>query len=256
MAERHPAFTVVIPARYASSRFPGKPLAALAGKPLIQHVYERVQGCAGITRVAVATDDERIAQAVRRFGGEAVLTTEPYRTGTDRVAAVARHLPGELFVNLQGDEIVLVPALLTELVGAFVAGAVGMGTLKRALTSDEEIRDPAVVKVVTDRAGLALYFSRAAIPHLRDHEPGESPGGRHFVHLGIYIFTRETLTRFAGLPTGALEDTEKLEQLRALEHGIPIRVWETRHRTLRIDSPDDLREAEKALEGCTVGGRS
>jgi 3-deoxy-manno-octulosonate cytidylyltransferase (CMP-KDO synthetase) len=256
MAERPPAVTVVIPARYASSRFPGKPLAEVAGKALIQHVYERVQGCPAVTAVVVATDDERIAAAVRRFGGSAVLTTEPCRTGTDRVAAVARRLPGDLFVNLQGDEIVLVPDLLAELVTAFVAGGAGMGTLKRALTSVEEIRNPGVVKVVTDRAGLALYFSRAPIPHHRDRRPGEPPAAGHFVHLGIYIFTRETLMRFAGLPTGLLEDTEKLEQLRALEHGIPIRVWETRHPTLRIDSPEDVAAAEKALEGCAVGGPS
>lgn len=256
MAERLPAVTVVIPARYGSSRFPGKPLADVAGKALIQHVYERVQGCPAVTRVVVASDDERIAEAVRRFGGEAVLTTEPCRTGTDRVAAVARRLQGDFFVNLQGDEIVLVPELLTELVTAFAAGGVGMGTLKRAITADEEIRNPAVVKVVTDRAGLALYFSRAPIPHHRDSRPGGPSVAGHFVHLGVYIFTRETLLRFADLPTGLLEDTEKLEQLRALEHGIPIRVWETRHATLRIDAPEDVAAAEKALEGCAVGERS
>ena len=243
-----PDVTVVIPARYASSRFPGKPVVLLAGKPLIRHVYERAQGCARVERVVVATDDHRIAEAVKAFGGEVIVTADPYRTGTDRVAGVARHLPGEIFVNLQGDEIVLNSDLIGDLVDPFLAGGAGMGTLMRALTSEEEVRNPGVVKVVTDRSGQALYFSRAAIPYARDRQPGPLPSGRYFVHLGIYIYTRDTLNRFAALPTGVLEDTEKLEQLRALEHGIPIRVWETRHRSLRIDTPDDLKEAEKVLE--------
>lgn len=256
MPDQHSPVTVVIPARYASSRFPGKPVVQLAGKPLIRHVYERAQGCARVERVVVATDDHRIAEAVKAFGGEVIVTVDPYRTGTDRVAGVARHLPGEIFVNLQGDEIVLNPDLIGDLVGPFLAGGTGMGTLKRALTSEEELGNPGIVKVVTDRSGQALYFSRAAVPHIRDRRPDEPSGGRHFVHLGIYIYTRDTLNRFTALPTGALEDAEKLEQLRALEHGIPIRVWETRHQSLRIDAPADLKEAERVLEGCPVGGLS
>lgn len=242
--------TVVIPARYGSSRFPGKPLVSLAGRPMIQHVYERAQGCPGIDRVVVATDDNRIAEAVRGFGGTVVMTSEPYRTGTDRVAGVARQLPGDVFVNLQGDEILLRSSLLADLVAPFLESGAGMGTLKRALTSEAEIRNPAVVKVVTDGAGRALYFSRATIPHIRDRQKGESVPDLYFVHLGVYSYTRETLARFAALPTGVLEDAEKLEQLRALEHGIPIRVWETRHRSLRIDTPEDVRAAEAVLERC------
>jgi 3-deoxy-manno-octulosonate cytidylyltransferase (CMP-KDO synthetase) len=245
-----PTVTVVIPARYASSRFPGKPLVMLAGKPMVQHVYERAHGSPGIDRVFVATDDRRIAEAVEGFGGSVVVTTEPFRTGTDRVAAVSRQLPGEVFVNLQGDEIVLHSNLLADLVTQFLASGVGMGTLKRALTSEADVHNPAVVKVVTDERGQALYFSRATIPHIRDRQPGGSGAGLYFVHLGVYIFTRETLLRFAALPTGILEDAEKLEQLRALEHGIPIRVWETQHRSLRIDTPEDVKEAASALERC------
>jgi 3-deoxy-manno-octulosonate cytidylyltransferase (CMP-KDO synthetase) len=242
--------TVVIPARYGSSRFPGKPLANLAGKPMIQHVYERVKGCPVIDCVTVATDDARIADAVKGFGGDCVMTTEPYRTGTDRVAAAARRLPGDFFINLQGDEIILTPDLLSDLVTPFIAGGAAMGTLKRALTSEEEIRNPSVVKVVTDRAGSALYFSRATIPHIRDYHPGDALGGLYFVHLGIYMYTRDALATFAALPTGSLEETEKLEQLRALEHGIRIHVWETRHQSLRIDTPEDLTQAAVALERC------
>ena len=239
--------TVVIPARFGSSRFPGKPLAMLMGKPLIQHVYERAQASPLISQVLVATDDARIRDAVDGFGGTVVMTTEPFRTGTDRVAAVARQLPAQVFVNLQGDEIILHPELLTDLVMPFLASGAGMGTLKRRLTSMAEVRNPGVVKVVTDQQGEALYFSRAPIPHVRDGAQ-ESVAWLHYVHLGIYIYTRETLLRLAELPTSPLEDTEKLEQLRALEHGIRIRVWETTHPSLRIDTPEDLKEAEHVLQ--------
>ena len=238
---------VVIPARFGSSRFPGKPLAMLMGKPLIQHVYERAQASPLISQVLVATDDARIRDAVDGFGGTVVMTTEPFRTGTDRVAAVARQLPAQVFVNLQGDEIILHPELLTDLVMPFLASGAGMGTLKRRLTSMADVRNPGVVKVVTDQQGEALYFSRAPIPHVRDRAQ-ESAAWLHYVHLGIYIYTRETLLRLAELPTSPLEDTEKLEQLRALDHGIRIRVWETTHPSLRIDAPEDLKEAELVLQ--------
>ncbi len=239
--------TVVIPARFGSSRFPGKPLAMLMGKPLIQHVYERAQASPLISQVLVATDDARIRDAVDGFGGTVVMTTEPFRTGTDRVAAVARQLPAQVFVNLQGDEIILHPELLTDLVMPFLASGAGMGTLKRRLTSMAEVRNPGVVKVVTDQQGEALYFSRAPIPHVRDGAQ-ESVAWLHYVHLGIYIYTRETLLRLAEMPTSPLEDSEKLEQLRALDHGIRIRVWETTHPSLRIDAPEDLKEAELVLQ--------
>jgi len=219
----------------------------LMGKPLIQHVYERAQASPMISQVLVATDDARIRDAVDGFGGTVVMTTEPFRTGTDRVAAVARQLPAQVFVNLQGDEIILHPELLTDLVMPFLASGAGMGTLKRRLTSMAEVRNPGVVKVVTDQQGEALYFSRAPIPHVRDGAQ-ESVAWLHYVHLGIYIYTRETLLRLAEMPTSPLEDSEKLEQLRALDHGIRIRVWETTHPSLRIDAPEDLKEAELVLQ--------
>ncbi|MBI3604373.1 MAG: 3-deoxy-manno-octulosonate cytidylyltransferase [Nitrospirae bacterium] len=248
MPSRSSSVTVVIPARFGSSRFPGKPLAQLMGKPLIQHVYERVQAAPGIGQVLVATDDRRISEAVQGFGGAVVLTGEPFRTGTDRVAGVARQLPGDVFVNLQGDEIALHPGLLTDLVTPFLTSGAAMGTLKRRLTSADELRNPGVVKVVTDRNGEALYFSRAPIPHVRDGKAGEPVNGLHYVHLGIYIYTRDTLLRLAGMPTGMLEEAEKLEQLRAMEQGIRIRVWETSHASLRIDTPEDLDAAAAALQ--------
>jgi 3-deoxy-manno-octulosonate cytidylyltransferase (CMP-KDO synthetase) len=240
--------TVVIPARFGSSRFPGKPLALLAGKPLIQHVYERARVSPGVRRVIVATDDVRIQKAVAAFGGTVVMPKGTFRTGTDRVAAVARQAPGDVFVNLQGDEIALHPGLLAGLITPFLKSGAAMGTLKRALTSSGDIRNPGIVKVVTDSLGDALYFSRAPIPCDRERGPGNFVDGLHYVHLGIYIYTRETLLRLSRLPTGPLEEAEKLEQLRALEHGIRIRVWETKHDSLRIDTPADLKQAESVLK--------
>lgn len=254
MPSRNPSVTVVIPARFGSSRFPGKPLAPLMGKPLIQHVYERVRA-AGIDQVLVATDDDRIGEAVKKFGGTAVLSHEPFRTGTDRVAGVARQLTSQVFVNLQGDEIALHPDFFTDLVIPFLESGAGMGTLKRRLTSDDDLKNPGVVKVVTDRNGEALYFSRAPIPHLRDGLTDHATNGLHYVHLGIYIYTRDTLLHLAELPTGLLEEAEKLEQLRALEHGISIRVWETTHPSLRIDTKEDLAEAAATLQRLVLAER-
>jgi 3-deoxy-manno-octulosonate cytidylyltransferase (CMP-KDO synthetase) len=246
-----PPVTVVIPARFGSSRFPGKPLSLLAGKPLIQHVYERARSSPGVQRVMVATDDVRIQKAVTAFGGDVVMPKGTFRTGTDRVAAVARLLPGRVFVNLQGDEIALHPGLLTDLITPFLASDAGMGTLKRALTSSSEVLNPGIVKVVTDASDNALYFSRAPIPCDREEGPGNFVSGLHYVHLGIYIYTRATLLRLSQLPTSPLEEAEKLEQLRALEHGIRIRVWETKHDSLRIDTPKDLRQAASTLTRMT-----
>jgi 3-deoxy-manno-octulosonate cytidylyltransferase (CMP-KDO synthetase) len=239
--------TVVIPARFGSSRFPGKPLAHVGGKPLIQHVYERVSAAASISNILVATDDLRILDAVTQFGGSAVLMDGAFRTGTDRVAAVAAQRPGEIFINLQGDEIVLHPGLLTDLIQAFLDSDAPMGTLKRRLTSAAEVLNPSVVKVITQANGDALYFSRAPIPHLRDAPPGDISTGLYYIHLGIYIYRRQALLSFTDLPTGRLEEAEKLEQLRALEHGIPIRVWETEHPSLRVDAPEDVKVAAEKL---------
>jgi 3-deoxy-manno-octulosonate cytidylyltransferase (CMP-KDO synthetase) len=247
MPELNPV-TIIIPARYGSSRFPGKPLAPLMGKPLIQHVYERARSAARVKAVLVATDDQRIVKAVEGFGGKAVLTSESFRTGTDRVAAMARQLPGDVFLDLQADEIPLDPALISDLIVPFLGADAGMGTLKRKLSSTDDLLNPAVVKVVTDRNDHALYFSRAPIPLVRDAAPGSLDPRLHFVHLGLYIYTRATLEVLTSLPTGRIEEAEKLEQLRALEHGIPITVWETEQPSLRIDTPEDLTHAAAILQ--------
>jgi len=239
-AESAPSVTVVIPARYGSSRFPGKPLVMLGRKPMVQHVYEQAAACRVVTNVLVATDDERIKQAVEGFGGRAVMVTGDYRTGTDRVAGVARMFEGDYFVNLQGDEIPLQPDLLEDLIEPFIKSGTGMGTLKRTIDSTEDVHNPSVVKVVTDQNGHAIYFSRAPIPLVRDDASRRAVGGLHYIHLGLYMYRRDTLLKLASLPTGRLEDAEKLEQLRALEYGIPIRVWETTHASLRVDRPEDV----------------
>lgn len=248
MTKDRPSVMVVIPARYGSSRFPGKPLVMLGQKPMIQHVYEQAAACRIVTDVVVATDDERIKQAVEGFGGRVILTTSNYRTGTDRVAGVARQVGGDYFLNLQGDEIPLQPDLLADLVEPFIKSGVEMGTLKRAIDATEDIHNSSVVKVVTDQLGNALYFSRAPIPLVRDDASRKAVAGLHYIHLGLYIYRRDILLKLAALPTGRLEDAEKLEQLRALEYGIPIRVWETKHASLRVDAPEDVEPVAEKLQ--------
>lgn len=244
---------IVIPCRMGSSRFPGKPLALLRDKPLIRRVYEGASGCGEATRVVVATDDSDIEKAVRSFGGEVVRTGSGCRTGTDRVAEAAESVKADAYVNLQADELITDPGILDDLIRRFRdSPACCIGTFKQAVRDPEELRDPNVVKVVTDREGNAVYFSRSPIPYVRDgHKTsrGDKKPSTHFKHLGMYIYERETLRQFGGWPTGFLEEMEKLEQLRALEIGCPIRVWETRHRSLRIDTQDDLTRAERELRG-------
>jgi 3-deoxy-manno-octulosonate cytidylyltransferase (CMP-KDO synthetase) len=238
--------SLCIPARYGSSRFPGKPLALLAGKPLIQHVYESAQQVSNVGQIIVITDEEAIYQGVRNFGGEVCLVKEACRTGTDRVAKVVSQLKYDVVVNLQADEIPQHPGLLDDLILPFVISGAGIGTLKRKLNMAADLTNPSIVKVVTDQQGQALYFSRSPIPCWRDGMPQKNDSIA-FMHLGIYIFRKSELLRFAELPTGYLENAEKLEQLRALEFGLPIRVWETAYESVRIDNPEDVLAAEVLL---------
>ena len=231
----------VIPARYASTRFPGKPLALLMGKAMIQHVFERTRRARGLSAVLVATDDARIADAVRSFGGEVAMTGE-CRTGTDRVFEASRGRPEEIILNVQGDEPLIDPACLEALLGAFVDPAVGMAPLRRPLAADEAQR-PNVVKVVCGLSGDALYFSRSPIPFVRQG-PAQA-----FAHVGVYAYRREILARLASLSSTPLERAEGLEQLRALENGLSIRTVETSYRSLGVDTPQDLAKAEKMLKG-------
>ena len=245
-----PRTIAVIPARYASRRLPGKPLAEIAGRPMIRHVYERVAAAAGIDAVVVATDDGRIASAVRDFGGTAVMTPGDLQSGTDRVAVVARSLPdADIIVNVQGDEPLIPPPMITEAVAPLAADpAILCGTLARTITDDAELANPSIVKVVRSLAGDALYFSRSPLPYGRDiPEPDGRARHPYYKHIGIYVFRRDFLLVVAGLPPTPLERMEQLEQLRILEHGYSIRVTLTAHDSIAVDTPADLERIRTLL---------
>jgi len=237
----------VIPARYSSTRFPGKPLVPIHGKPMIQWVYERTCRARLVDRVIVATDDQRIADAVTAFSGEFCMTSDQHPTGTDRLAEVAGKLDAELIVNVQGDEPLIDPVMIDQAIQPLLDDdSIKMGTLAAPVTSPEEYRNPNVVKVVVDRQGFALYFSRAPIPHDRDHSTGPVPSTAR-KHIGLYVYRREFLLKYASLAETELEQLEKLEQLRALEHGVPIRVVDTTAGCIGVDTPEDLARIEELL---------
>ena len=233
----------VIPARFASSRFPGKALAVIAGKPMLQHVYERTIQSRYVSNVIIATDDRRIFDAARSFDAPVRMTRDDHVSGTDRVAEVASAENAEVVVNIQGDEPLLDPAAIDAAVLALLNDRdVVMSTLSKRIDDPHEIDDPNVVKVVTDRAGDALYFSRHGIPYVRDG------AARHFKHIGLYVYQRSFLLAYSGLPAGPLEQAERLEQLRALENGYRIRVVETDYESFGVDTPQDLERVARFLE--------
>jgi 3-deoxy-manno-octulosonate cytidylyltransferase (CMP-KDO synthetase) len=237
---------VVIPARYDSVRFPGKPLAAIAGRAMIARVYERAKKAERLARVIVATDDERILSAVKEFGGEAIITRRDHSSGTDRIAEVAAHVPAAIYVNLQGDEPLIDPAAIDAIVGAMQEDeSIQIATPSTTIKQTSEIMDPNVVKVVTDFDGNALYFSRAPIPWVRDR--ASSVAARHAKHIGLYACRREALLDFATFPPGELERIEQLEQLRWLENGYRIRVVEVDYEAVSVDVPADVARVEKIL---------
>jgi 3-deoxy-manno-octulosonate cytidylyltransferase (CMP-KDO synthetase) len=238
---------VVIPARYGSTRFPGKPLVLLAGKPMIQRVYERAKLAQRASQVIVATDDERIIKVVEGFGGEARLTRREHRTGTERVAEVAAHVPGEVFVNVQGDEPLLDPVAVDTAVASLLEEPqASISTVATPVKTPGDLMDPNVVKTVLDFDGNALYFSRAPIPWVRD--TASKIQVRHLKHLGLYVFEREALLEYPTLPGGELERIEQLEQLRWMENGWKIRVAEVEHDAVSVDVPEDVTRVEKLLQ--------
>lgn len=246
-----PRTIAVIPARYASRRLPGKPLAEIAGRPMIRHVYERVSAAAGIHGVVVATDDERIASAVRHFGGTAVITPADLQSGTDRVAIVARSIPdADIIVNVQGDEPLIPSPMITEAVAPLAEDpAILCGTLARTITDESDLANPSVVKVVRSLAGDALYFSRSPLPYGRDLPAAEWRAQHpYYKHIGIYVFRRDFLLVVAALPPAPLERMEQLEQLRILEHGYSIRVTLTGHDSIAVDTPADLKRVRTLME--------
>jgi 3-deoxy-manno-octulosonate cytidylyltransferase (CMP-KDO synthetase) len=245
----------IIPARYGSTRFPGKALVLIKDKPMIQWVYERAKRSTLIGRVIVATDDDRIRAAVESFGGEAIMTSPNHATGTDRIAEVAQKVECELVVNVQGDEPLIRPEMIDQAIRPLADDpSIPMGTLCKKIDRREEAFDPNVVKVVFDRNGFALYFSRAPIPWDRDRWSGKSSfadltlGAAMYKHIGLYVFRRDFLLDYARLPQTALEAVEKLEQLRVLELGSRIRITITEHESFGVDIPDDLSKILKRLK--------
>ena len=242
-----PKVIVVIPARYGSTRLAGKPLISLAGKSMIERVYERAKLAARVNRVIVATDDERIVSAVEAFGGEARMTRSEHRTGTERVAEVAAREQGDVFVNVQGDEPLLDPNAIDAAVNSLLEEPqASISTVATPIKTPGDIMDPNVVKAVLDFDGNAIYFSRAPIPWVRD--TASTRVVRHLKHLGLYAFQREALLEYPTLPQGELERIEQLEQLRWMENGWKIRVAEVEHDAVSVDVPDDVARVEKLLQ--------
>ena len=241
-----PKVIVVIPARYGSTRLAGKPLISLAGKPMIQRVYERAKLAQRADRVIVATDDERIVKAVEGFGGAARMTRIEHRTGTERVAEVAAREEGDVFVNVQGDEPLLDPHAIDVAVNSLLEEPqASISTVATPIKTPGDIMDPNVVKAVLDFDGNAIYFSRAPIPWVRD--TASKIQVRHLKHLGLYVFQREALLEYPTLPQGELERIEQLEQLRWMENGYKIRVAETPHDSVSVDVPEDVTRVEQLL---------
>lgn len=238
----------IIPARWASTRLPGKSLVDLCGKPMIQWVVERAQEVRALDRVVVATDDRRIFEAVQGFGGTAVMTREDHPSGTDRIAEAARGFDAELVVNIQGDEPLLNPAMVDELIGLMQADeSWDMGSAATPITNDEDLNDPSVVKVVWDRQHRALYFSRSVIPFVRDDDMRDK--AQHWRHLGIYVYRTDFLQKMVAEPPCILEQSEKLEQLRALYLGARLVMLETDDEGIGVDTAADVERAERLLRG-------
>jgi 3-deoxy-manno-octulosonate cytidylyltransferase (CMP-KDO synthetase) len=246
---------VIIPARYDSARFPGKPLYPLKGKPVIQHVYENSRHARLADDVIVATDSETIFEQVLAFGGKAIMTDKKHPSGTDRIAEVAAAMDYDIIVNVQGDEPLIRPEMINDVITLLEDKSASMGTLVKRITEPAEIIDPNIVKVVFDAKGCALYFSRAPIPFYRDEWKNlQTISSRSsetqitvYKHIGIYSYRRESLLALAAMAPAELEKKEKLEQLRALENGMKIRVKETSFETYGVDTPEDLERVEKWL---------
>ena len=241
-------FMSIIPARYASTRFPGKPLAVLGGKTVIQRVYEQVSSV--LSEVYVATDDARIFQCVESFGGKAVMTRTDHKSGTDRIQEAVEKIASEadVIINVQGDEPFIHPSQIKTLMQLFDAPETHIGTLGKPFDSMEAVDNPNSPKIVTDNRGFALYFSRSIIPYIRGKVREEWFGEYPFLkHLGIYAYRREVLKEVTQLPQSSLEKSESLEQLRWLQNGYRIRVGLTDIETVGIDTPEDLQRAEEFL---------
>ena len=236
----------VIPVRFQSKRLPGKPLEDLHGKTMLQWVYERASLARRADEVLVATDDERIAETVRRFGGKVTMTSPNHPSGSDRVAEAVSELPVDLVVNVQGDEPLLEPDAIDEAIEDATKHVEAIVTLRRELSDRERLLDPNVVKVVANLAGFAMYFSRSPIPALAD-DFDELPSGLYYEHIGLYAYPKSILMKLTRTAPSRLELAERLEQLRALEHGVPIRVVDTRYQSISVDTASDLEKVRELL---------
>jgi len=235
----------VIPARFGSSRFEGKVLADLNGKPLIQHVWERAKKSKLLDDLIVACDDEKVFKVVERFGGKAVLTSKQHQSGTDRITEVVNPIDVKIVVNIQGDEPLLHPSMIDDVANVLLSdNTVSVATIIKKIEHQEEINNPNVVKVVFDKNFFALYFSRYAIPFVRDEEPGQVI---HYKHIGLYAYTKDFLFTYKNLSPSNLEKLEMLEQLRILENGYKIKVVETKFETVGVDTESDLEKVRQLL---------
>jgi 3-deoxy-manno-octulosonate cytidylyltransferase (CMP-KDO synthetase) len=247
-----PTVTAIIPARYASTRLPAKPLIDLCGKPMIQHVYERTKQATLVTNVIVATDHGEIAATVRAFGGECVMTAADLRSGSDRIAAVAKNLTrADIIVNVQGDEPLIAPQMIDEAIHPMIDNPkIDVATLVKKIDAAEDIVNPNVVKVVMDIAGNAIYFSRAPIPYVRNaaEVTGNHKQNIYYKHIGLYVYRKEFLLDFASWKESTLEHTEKLEQLRIIEHGFRIKATITHYDSIPVDTPGDADRVRTILQ--------
>ncbi len=245
----------VIPARYGSSRFPGKPLAMIQGKPMVVHVYERACRAKNLSDVVIATDDKRILLEAARFGAHAVMTRVDHASGSDRIAEVADSLEVDVVVNIQGDEPLIEPDMIDQVVEPLLEDtSAPMATLKKKITSQDDLKNPNIVKVITDNHGYAIYFSRACIPfpkkgwkEILEGKLENMPEGEFFRHIGIYAYRKDFLLQYTKMPAGRLEHIEELEQLRVLENGFKIKVAETEYETISVDAPEDIEKVLKNI---------
>jgi 3-deoxy-manno-octulosonate cytidylyltransferase (CMP-KDO synthetase) len=244
-----PKVLAVVPARYASTRFPGKIIAPLAGKPLVWHTYERARGARLVNEALVATDDERVVEALRPYGVRVVMTRADHPSGTDRIAEVAAGSNAAIIVNVQGDEPLIDPNTIDATIRPLLEQPdVPMATARNLITRPDQIENPHVVKVVCDRYGHALYFSRSPIPYIRDAADRAGSPRCYWQHIGLYVYRRAFLLEYARTPQTPLEQLEKLEQLRVLEHGWKIAVVDTDYETIGVDTPEDLEHVRRLLE--------
>jgi len=237
----------VIPARYSSTRFEGKVLAKIAGKPMLQHVWERAKQAIVLEDLIIACDDERVAKVAQEFGAKVIMTSKAHTSGTDRIAEIINFLDVKIVINIQGDEPLIHPVMIDTVAQALLDDKmVPMATLMKKIENPEEINDPHVVKVVVDKNNFAIYFSRAPIPYLAPNSEVTSPV--YYKHIGLYGYTKDFLFTYKNLPVSTLETIERLEQLRVLHEGLKIKVIETKYETIGVDTPEDLEKLKGYLQ--------